>query len=82
MTYRGVLHRYRSLLDIPPHTVEITLLEGNTPLIPLPRLAQSLGGGLELYAKFEGLNPTGSFKDRGMTVAISEAAGRGAKAVI
>lgn len=82
MTYQGVLHRYRSLLDIPEHTGTITLLEGDTPLIPLPRLAQALGGGFELYAKYEGLNPTGSFKDRGMTVAISEAVGRRARAVI
>jgi threonine synthase len=58
------------------------LQEGDTPLIPAPRLAGELGGGFELYIKFEGLNPTGSFKDRGMTAAISEAAGRGAKAVI
>ena len=82
MTYQGVLHRYRSLLDLPEHTGTITLLEGDTPLIPLPRLARSLGGGFELYAKYEGLNPTGSFKDRGMTVAISEAVGRHARAVI
>lgn len=82
MSYQGVLHRYRPLLDIPAHTSTVTLLEGNTPLIPLSRLAQSLGGGFELYAKFEGLNPTGSFKDRGMTVAIGEAAGRGAGSVI
>jgi threonine synthase len=51
-------------------------------LIPMPRLAEELGGGFELWVKFEGLNPTGSFKDRGMTVAISEAVGRGARAVI
>lgn len=82
MTYTGVLNRYRSLLDLPEHTATISLLEGNTPLIPLPRLAQDLGGGFELCAKFEGLNPTGSFKDRGMTVAMGEAVGRGAKAVI
>lgn len=82
MTYNGVLSRYGSLLDIPPHTQPITLLEGNTPLIPMPRLAEELGGGFELFVKFEGMNPTGSFKDRGMTVAISEAVGRGAKAVI
>ncbi len=82
MTYAGVLQRYRSLLDIPAHTVAITLLEGNTPLIPLPRLADALGGGFDLFAKFEGLNPTGSFKDRGMTVAIGEAVGRGVKTVI
>lgn len=78
----GVIDHYRTLLDIPAHTRTITLLEGSTPLIPLPALAAELGGGFELFAKFEGLNPTGSFKDRGMTVAISEAAGRGVKAVI
>ncbi len=80
--YTGLLDRYRPLLDLPPHTARVTLLEGNTPLIPLPRLAQELGGGFELYAKYEGLNPTGSFKDRGMTTAIGEALGRGAQAVI
>ena len=48
MTYAGVLSRYRSLLDIPAHTTEITLLEGNTPLIPMPHLAEELGGGFEL----------------------------------
>lgn len=80
--YAGVLARYGNLLDIPPHTRPISLLEGNTPLIPMPHLAKELGGGFELYVKFEGMNPTGSFKDRGMTVAISEASGRGAQAVI
>jgi threonine synthase len=80
--YAGVLARYGSLLDIPAHTRPVTLLEGNTPLIPMPRLASELGGGFELFVKFEGMNPTGSFKDRGMTVAISEAYGREAKAVI
>lgn len=82
MPYLGVLNRYRPLLNIPAHTTQVSLLEGNTLLIPMPRLAQDLGGGFELWVKFEGLNPTGSFKDRGMTVAISEAAGRGVKAVI
>jgi threonine synthase len=82
MSYQGVLARYGHLLDLPDHTSPVSLLEGNTPLIPVPRLAQELGGGFELYVKFEGLNPTGSFKDRGMTAAISEALGRGAKAVI
>lgn len=81
-SYSGVLETYRSYLDIPAHTRTVTLLEGHTPLIPMPRLAESLGGGFELFVKFEGLNPTGSFKDRGMTVAISEAYGKGAKAVI
>jgi len=78
----GVLARYASLLNIPSHTTPVSLQEGSTPLIAMPRLAAELGGGFELYVKFEGMNPTGSFKDRGMTVAISEAAGRGAKAVI
>lgn len=81
-SYSGVLETYRPFLDIPAHTRTVTLLEGNTPLIPLPKLAETLGGGFEIFAKFEGMNPTGSFKDRGMTVAISEAYGRGAKAVI
>jgi len=82
MIYSGILARYRSLLDIPAHTATVTLYEGNTPLIPLPRLAEELGGGFELIAKYEGMNPTGSFKDRGMTVAIGEALGRHAQAVI
>ena len=82
MKNNGVLARYHSLMDIPSHTIPISLQEGSTPLIPMPRLAEELGGGFELFVKFEGMNPTGSFKDRGMTVAISEAAGRGAKAVI
>jgi threonine synthase len=82
MVYEGVLEHYGALLDLPAYTGRVTLLEGNTPLIPLPRLAQELGGGFELWVKFEGLNPTGSFKDRGMTAAISEAAGRGVQAVI
>ncbi len=80
--YLGVLHRYGYLLDLPAHTRPVTLLEGDTRLIPVPRLAEELGGDFELYVKFEGLNPTGSFKDRGMTAAVSEALGRGAKAVI
>lgn len=80
MAYQGVLSRYGHLLDLPAHTRPISLLEGDTPLIPLPRLGRELG--CELLVKFEGLNPTGSFKDRGMTAAISEAAGRGAQTVI
>jgi threonine synthase len=82
MTYQGVLHRYGSLIEIPAHSLPVTLLEGDTPLIPLPRLVKELGGGFELYVKYEGLNPTGSFKDRGMTAAISEALGRGARTVM
>jgi len=82
MPWSGVINQYREMINLPPNVPVITLLEGNTPLIPLPALGRILGKGVTLYAKFEGLNPTGSFKDRGMTVAISEAAGRGAKSVI
>lgn len=78
--YRGVLEHYGHLLDLPAHTRPVSLLEGNTPLIPMPRLGKELG--VELFVKFEGMNPTGSFKDRGMTAAISEAVGRGARTVI
>ncbi|MBE0672083.1 MAG: threonine synthase [Anaerolineales bacterium] len=80
MTYQGLIHRYRQYLGLPAHTQNISLLEGDTPLIPMPRLSRQLG--CELFVKFEGLNPTGSFKDRGMTAAISEAVGRGAETVI
>jgi threonine synthase len=80
--YQGLLERYGHLLDLPAHARVVSLNEGNTPLIPAERLAGQLGGGFELYVKFEGLNPTGSFKDRGMTAAVSEAAGRNATTVI
>lgn len=82
ITNSGVIERYGHLLDLPDHTSTITLHEGATPLIPVPRLVAEFGGGFELYVKYEGLNPTGSFKDRGMTAAISEAYGRDSKAVI
>ncbi len=82
MVPKGVLSRYGHLLNLPSHTQPVTLLEGATPLIPVPRLARELAEGMELWVKYEGLNPTGSFKDRGMTAAISEALGRGAKTVI
>lgn len=82
MTYQGLLHKYGSLLDLPTHMQPVSLLEGNTPLIPARNLAREMGGGFELFIKFEGLNPTGSFKDRGMTAAVSEALGRGATTVI
>ena len=82
MAYQGILSKYRNLLDLPPHTRNVTLLEGNTPLIPAGNLSRKLGGGFELLIKYEGLNPTGSFKDRGMTAAVSEALGREATTVI
>lgn len=77
-----LLERYRALLHLPDHAKIVSLLEGFTPLIPMPRLVAQLGGGFQLNVKFEGLNPTGSFKDRGMTAAVSEAFGRGAGALI
>jgi threonine synthase len=78
--YAGVIHRYRPLLVLPPEAAPITLLEGNTPLIPAPRLGAELG--CAVFLKYEGLNPTGSFKDRGMTAAMSAAAASGAQAVV
>ena len=72
--YAGVIEKYRPLINAPTGMQAVTLLEGNTPLIPMPNIADQLGGDFALWIKFEGLNPTGSFKDRGMTVAVSEAA--------
>lgn len=80
--YPGIIEKYHSYLNIPVGMPPVTLLEGNTPLIPVPLISKQLGGDFELWIKFEGLNPTGSFKDRGMTVAISEASFRGAKIAI
>jgi threonine synthase len=82
MTYNGLIHKYGHLLDLPPHSRTVSLLEGNTPLIRADNLSNYLGGGFDLFIKYEGLNPTGSFKDRGMTAAVSEALGRGATTVI
>jgi len=79
----GVIATYRDRLPrLPEGAPVITLLEGGTPLIPAPRLAQRLGPDIDLYLKHEGLNPTCSFKDRGMTVALSAALARGATAGI
>ncbi len=80
-SWPGVIERYGALIDLPPEAPPITLLEGGTPLVPAPRLAAELGADA-LYVKFEGLNPSGSFKDRGMTVAVSEALHRGARAIV
>ena len=78
--YKGVIERYRDYLPVSPNTPVISLLEGNTPLIPSVSLGKKLG--LRLYLKFEGVNPTGSFKDRGMTMAVSKAVEAGNTAVI
>ena len=79
--WRGVIEAFRDRLPVTAATPVVTLLEGNTPLLEVPNLATQAGVA-EAYLKIEGANPTGSFKDRGMTVAVSNALGRGAKAVI
>jgi threonine synthase len=79
--WRGVIEAFRDRLPVSAATPVVTLLEGNTPLLEAPTLAAQ-AGVQEVYLKVEGANPTGSFKDRGMTVAVSNALGRGAKAVI
>jgi threonine synthase len=78
--WRGVLHEYRDRLDVSDATPIITLGEGGTPLIPAPALEARTGA--KVWVKYEGMNPTGSFKDRGMTMAVSKAVEHGAKAVI
>jgi threonine synthase len=75
-----LIERYRDTLPLEPGDPVVSLNEGSTPLVPAPRLSERVGA--QVYLKVEGANPTGSFKDRGMTVAVSRAAGRGAKAVI
>jgi threonine synthase len=76
----GLIDRYRDKLSLEPGDPVVTLNEGSTPLVEAPRLSERIGA--RAYLKFEGANPTGSFKDRGMTVAVSRAKGRGAEAVI
>ena len=78
----GVIERYREYLPVTDRTPIITLLEGSTPLIRADRLAAKIAPNLMIYLKYEGLNPTGSFKDRGMTMAISKAVEEGSKAVM
>lgn len=78
----GIIEYYRDLLPILPQTDPVTLGEGGTPLVPLERIPVKLGSTIRLFAKIEGQNPTGSFKDRGMTLAVTKARERGAKALI
>ena len=80
--YCGVIEKYRKYLPVTDKTPVITLNEGNTPLIPAPYLSKLAGKNAQVYLKYEGLNPTGSFKDRGMTMAISKAVEDGSRAVI
>ncbi|GLH95705.1 threonine synthase [Phytohabitans aurantiacus] len=78
--WRGLIEAYRDRLPVTDATPVITLHEGNTPLVPAPTLSSRVGA--DVYLKVEGANPTGSFKDRGMTVAVSKAVESGAKAII
>ncbi len=79
----GVIERYRASLPVPSGAKIISLCEGGTPLVAAPRLAGAIGAPhISLYLKLEGLNPTGSFKDRGMTLAVTDAVANGSKAII
>lgn len=80
--WSGLIEAYRQYLPVTDETPIVTLLEGNTPLIPAPAIAAQIGRQVRVLVKYDGLNPTGSFKDRGMTMAISKAKEAGAKAVI
>ena len=82
MAYKGLIEKYRKYLPVSDKTPVITLHEGDTPLIPARNLAKEIGFPGTIYFKYEGLNPTGSFKDRGMTMAVSKAVEEGSKAVI
>ena len=78
--WRGVIHEYADRLDVSKDTPVVSLGEGGTPLIEAHALSEMTG--LRVFVKFEGMNPTGSFKDRGMTMAVTKAKEHGAKAVI
>jgi len=80
--YTGLIEKYRDRLPIHDDTRIISLGEGNTPLIRLNNIPRELGGEVDIYVKFEGLNPTGSFKDRGMCMAVTKAVEEGSKAII
>ncbi len=78
----GIIEHYRAFLPVSDATPIVSLCEGDTPLIEAPRLAKAIAPELTLYLKFEGMNPTGSFKDRGMTLAVSKALEDGAEAIV
>lgn len=78
----GLLQRYRAFLPLEPHSPIVTLHEGNTPLVAATRVQRRLGTDIKLYFKLEGANPSGSFKDRGMTMAVSKAVEAGSQALI
>ncbi len=78
----GLIEAYRRYLPVTDSTPVVTLHEGNTPLIPVPAVSDRIGKGVQVFVKYDGLNPTGSFKDRGMTMAVTKAKEEGAEAVI
>jgi len=80
--WKGIIEEYREFLPVTDKTPIVTLKEGNTPLLKAENLKKKLGIDIELYLKFDGANPTGSFKDRGMTLALSKAMEEGSKAVV
>ena len=80
MRYMGLLDKYKAYLPVTAQTPLLTLHEGNTPLIHLPKISQQLD--LEVYVKYEGLNPTGSFKDRGMVLAVAKAVEEGSRTIM
>ncbi|MBT8446631.1 MAG: threonine synthase [Gammaproteobacteria bacterium] len=80
--YQGLLERYRDRLPVSDGMRIISLNEGDTPLVKLVNVPARIGKSVDIYAKFEGLNPTGSFKDRGMTMAVTQAVHEGSKAII
>jgi len=80
--YEGLINKYRQYLPVTDSTPVVTLNEGNTPLIKADNLAKKIGLDAEIYLKFEGCNPTGSFKDRGMTMAVTKAKESGSGAII
>ena len=80
--YTGLINKYRDHLPVSDDTRLISLGEGNTPLIKLQNIPKMIGKDVDIYVKYEGLNPTGSFKDRGMTMAVTKAVEAGSKAII
>ena len=82
MPYLGIIEKYKKYLPVSNKTPIVSLLEGNTPLIYAPNISSLIGANVKVYLKYEGLNPTGSFKDRGITMAISKAKEAKSKAVI
>ena len=80
--YSGLIDKYRDRLPLGPEVGAVSLNEGNTPLIKLVNIKPAVTQDVDIYAKYEGANPTGSFKDRGMTVAVTKAVEEGSQAII